>query len=87
MKRYSVSVVRERLADALDEAEAGIPVVIERHGVRFRLEREPVVAARGKRPGVLLEIVDPAVSAGQWTWADRGAGLAFTPRPRRRARR
>ena len=38
MKRYTVAQVRERLSEALDSAEAGKPVVIERRGVRFRLE-------------------------------------------------
>ena len=36
-KRYTVARVRERLSDALDEAESGVDIVIERRGTRFRL--------------------------------------------------
>ena len=39
MKRYSVALVRERLAEALNEVDRGIPVVIERRGVRYRVTR------------------------------------------------
>ena len=67
MKRYTVSQVRERLAEALDQAEKGVPVVIERKGVRYSLtvERPP---ARPRRRKSRIIILDPAVEAGQWTW-------------------
>jgi hypothetical protein len=68
-KRYSVSEVRERFADALDEADRGAPVTIERRGVRYQLTRvtaEPGKRAVGRRPRI--KVLDPAVAAGQWAW-------------------
>ncbi len=69
MKKYSVGFVRERLAEALDYADQGVPVVIERRGVRYRLSVEP--PKRSKRPArkPYLEILDPAIAAGEWSWA------------------
>jgi hypothetical protein len=77
MKTYRVAVVRERLAEALDEAERGVAVFIERKGVRYRLTVErpstrPVAARRSK-----IETLDPAVAEGQWTWDTGDAGLGF----------
>lgn len=76
MKRYTVSVVRERLAEALDEADSGVPVIIERKGVRYRLAVEkPPSSRRPRRSHV--EILDPAVASGQWSWDWTPKGLAF----------
>ena len=84
MKRYTSSQVRERLSDVLDAAERGEEVVIERRGARFFLRVEgsdrPAARRRG-RPAI--EILDPAVAKGEWTWAWKPTGLAFTKRPRR----
>ena len=76
MKRYSVSHVRERLSEALDEAEKGIPVIIERKGVRYRLalEKTPAPRRTRRRP---IEVLDPAVESGQWTWDWTTDGLEF----------
>jgi antitoxin (DNA-binding transcriptional repressor) of toxin-antitoxin stability system len=81
MKRYSVAQVRERLAAALDEAESGVPVVIERRGVRYILavERPP---ARPTRRKSIIETVDPAVATGQWTWDWTPRGVRFKGRRR-----
>ncbi len=81
MKRYSVSHVRERLADVLDEAEAGTPVIIERRGVRYvlRVEEQP---ARARRRRPLIETLDPAVERGEWHWAPSPKGLTFKSRRR-----
>ena len=75
-KRYNVAVVRERLADVLDEAERGVPVIIERRGVRYRLAVEPPTRRRTRR-APRLEILDPAIAAGEWTWnwSPRGVKL------------
>ncbi len=76
MKRYTVAQVRERLAAALDEVERGVPVVIERRGVRYVL----TVEARKSRPArrqSVIETIDPAVADGQWTWASTSRGLRF----------
>jgi hypothetical protein len=77
MKHYSVATARQQLAEALDSAEAGVPVVIERRGVRFRLSREEAVPAPASGPA-LVEIVDPAVERGDWTWAMTSHGLRFS---------
>ncbi len=67
MKRYSVGVLRERLAEALDEAERGVPVIIERRGVRYTLTAEPRNTP-GKARQSVIETLDPAIDEGQWTW-------------------
>ena len=83
MKRYTVATVRERLAEALDEADKGVPVIIERRGVRYRLSVEQSRRSRkaGRKPAI--EILDPAVAEGQWTWDWSPAGLKFKPGRRR----
>ena len=82
-KRYTVGAVRERLAEALDEAEQGIPVIIERRGVRYRLTVEP----SGPRPRAArpprITIVDPAVRRGDWSWDWTPDDFAFRGKPRR----
>jgi antitoxin (DNA-binding transcriptional repressor) of toxin-antitoxin stability system len=84
VKRYTSSELRSRLAEMLDAAEGGEPVVIERRGTRFVLRAEPVRprARRWRRP--LIEILDPAVADGQWTWGWSSNGLTFNGRSRRR---
>ena len=82
VKRYSVAQVRERLAQALDQAEAGVPVVIERRGVKYRLTVEPGSKGAVRRRGSRIEIVDPAVEAGPWAWTWTGDGLTFEPSDR-----
>ncbi len=78
-RRYTVSQVRERLSDALDEADRGTPVTIERRGVRYRLVRvaaEPEKRTVRRRPRI--QILDPAVAAGEWRWDwAPGQPLAF----------
>jgi hypothetical protein len=44
MKRYPVSMARERLADVLDEADRSGAVVIERRGVQYVLRPKPAGA-------------------------------------------
>jgi len=81
MKRYTVSLVRERLSEALDEAEKGVPVIIERKGVRYRLAVDkPASARKARQPQV--EILDPAVADGQWTWNWTPGGLKFRAKRR-----
>jgi antitoxin (DNA-binding transcriptional repressor) of toxin-antitoxin stability system len=80
-KRYTVVQARERLSTVLDEAEQGAPVIIERRGVRYQVS---VVAAsrRRRKAAPRIEVLDPAVHEGQWSWASGAAGLAFRPRKR-----
>lgn len=82
MKKYTVALVRERLADALDEADRGLPVIIERRGVRYRLARELPRRRRTVR-APRLDVLDRSIVEGQWTWDQTAAGLRF--RGRRRA--
>ena len=82
VKRYSISKARERLADVLDEAERGGSVVIERRNVLFEIRARRAPARRSSRRP-LIESLDPAVTAGQWTWDWSADGLKFRPRSRR----
>ena len=83
MKRYTSSQVRERLSDVLDAAERGEAVIIDRRGARFslRVERASRPSARQRAPAI--EMLDPAVAAGEWTWTWKPGGLAFSRRRRR----
>ena len=84
MKRFTSSQVRMRLAEVLDSVEHGEPVIIERRGARFLLRAEPV-RSRGRRaPRKIIEIIDPAVADGQWTWRWRANRVRFTARSRQR---
>ena len=80
VKKYKVAVVRERLSQALDQAERGEPVFIERNGITYRLSVERPAARRPKirQPGI--EILDPAVAGGDWTWTPSGGEWQFAPR-------
>jgi len=84
MGNMKVAEARARFGEILDAAEKGLPVVIERRGVRFRVIAEAarkVVAA----DETVFDFVDPAVSSGQWTWrADATKGMQFAPRRKRR---
>jgi antitoxin (DNA-binding transcriptional repressor) of toxin-antitoxin stability system len=78
MKRYNAAQARANLSSLLDAAEAGEPVVIERRGVRFRLETD-----KGRRPprsSSVIEDVDPQVMEGNWEWQWGPDGLGFTVR-------
>lgn len=84
MKRYTVAQARERLAHVLNEAERGVPVVIERRGTRYVLRAEPAPQRRSAgRPRI--EILHPAVARGQWEWTWTPHGLRFAGRGRKRS--
>jgi len=83
VRRYTVAQVRERLAEAFDSAERGVPVVIERRGVRFRLEAI-LRRRRSTRRSSLVAFLDPAVASGRWSWSWESGGLSFSSRRRRR---
>jgi antitoxin (DNA-binding transcriptional repressor) of toxin-antitoxin stability system len=73
---------RKHFADLLDAAERGDRVVVERRGVLFEFAVRRRPTSRARRPS-LIEVVDPAVARGRWTWRADGDGLAFEPRKRR----
>lgn len=81
MKRYTVAMVRERLADALDEAERGVPVLIERRGVRYRLEVERA-RPRRKTRRTILTVLDKSLEDGRWSWDVTAKGVRFRGRRR-----
>jgi antitoxin (DNA-binding transcriptional repressor) of toxin-antitoxin stability system len=83
MKRYSVAHVRERLADVLDEADAGGTIVIERRGVRYVLRlQENQQPRRADRVRPAIEVLDPSVADGQWEWTMSAKGVRFSGRRR-----
>lgn len=84
MSNMKVAEARARFGEILDAAEKGLPVVIERRGVKFRVVAE---VARTAAPAdeALFAFVDPAVASGQWTWrASASRGVEFAPRRKRR---
>jgi hypothetical protein len=83
MKRYPASVARERMADVLDEVERNGAALIERAGVQYVI-RKKGRPARAKPPRGGIEIIDPAVAAGEWRWDYAPGGVRFKGAPRRR---
>lgn len=81
--RYTVAHVRERLSDALDQAERGEAVIIERHGTRFRLSVVSEAPPHRRRRKPRIEILDPAIADGQWSWSWTPKSLSLQPRKRR----
>jgi hypothetical protein len=80
-KRYSVSRVRERLSDALDEADRGVAVFIERRGIRYQLSLAPKKARRpAAKRTPRIEVLDPAIEDGSWNWAWSPGRMTFRPR-------
>jgi antitoxin (DNA-binding transcriptional repressor) of toxin-antitoxin stability system len=82
-KRYTVAHVRERLSDALDEAERGERVIIERRGVRYQLSLASTSVRRTSRKKPSIEVLDPAVGDGEWSWDWTAKGLKFRARRKR----
>jgi hypothetical protein len=84
MRRYTAAQARQNLARLLDTAENGQSVVIERRGVRFVLRADRMKRRSRIRRRPIIEILDPAVARGQWTWDWGPGGLRFVARGRRR---
>lgn len=83
MKAYRVAEARATFGTLLDEVERGETVVVQRGGVRFRIDLESTTNPRAARSPVFA-YVDPAVTAGTWTWAHGTKGIAFRATRRRR---
>lgn len=90
---YTVRVTRLTASDArqeffrlLDAVEQGEAVVVERKGVRFRLSLlEPAAEKHASGSVSPVEVSDPDVLSGDWTWSgDQDGQLQF--RPRRKGR-
>lgn len=80
VKKYSVATVRERLSEALDQAEQGKPVFIERRGVTYELTvKKP--ASRKRKATPQIDVLDPSlVESGRWTWEWKAGALKFRSR-------
>jgi antitoxin (DNA-binding transcriptional repressor) of toxin-antitoxin stability system len=77
MKRYTPAQAKQQFSSLLDAAEQGESVIIERRGVRFCIRTErPATPKRASRLP-MIEMVDPAVVAGNWTWDLKANGLEF----------
>ncbi len=86
-KRYaSVSSLRAHLADALDHAERGEVVEVERRGRVFVLSAVKKPAPDPAKPW--FEVTDPELLEHGWTWAYEDGELTLqTPRSPARGRR
>ena len=86
MKHLKVAEARARFGEILDEAERGVPVFIERRGVRFKVTAEPSATVRKASRPDPFSYVDPVVMSGNWTWKLGPKGLAFVARRARKHR-
>ena len=78
MARYTATDARRHFFQLLDAAERGENVVLERHGVRFKLVLE---ASKAVELPSSLVVDDPEVLQGDWTWtSDEKGQLQFKAR-------
>lgn len=84
MKRYTAAQARAQFSLLLDEAERGESVIIERRGVRFHVRTGRQAEVKPTTRAAILELVDPDVAAGHWTWDWDSEGVRFTPQVRGR---
>lgn len=82
MKHLKVADARAQFGEILDDAEKGLPVIIERRGVRFAVVVQKAARRRAAEP--LFAHVDADVLSGQWTWRHGKAGLTLAPRRKQR---
>jgi antitoxin (DNA-binding transcriptional repressor) of toxin-antitoxin stability system len=85
MKSYTAATARKNFAEVLDRAEGGEAVIINRRGVRFVLRMLPKSSPTKKHVS-RIEIVDPAVESGTWSWQWSPDGLAFHPGKQERSK-
>ena len=79
MARYTATDARRHFFQLLDAAERGEQVVLERHGVRFKLVLEAAEVV--ETPAAVLIVNDPEVLQGDWTWtSDEQGQLQFQAR-------
>ena len=82
MKRFTTATAKRRISLLLDAAERGESVVIERRGVRFRVEPELKSIPKKRRRKPIIEFVDPEVANGVWHWQWKADGLRFSKNAR-----
>lgn len=85
MKRYTTATAKQRFSLLLDAAERGEPVIIERRGVRFRVQTDRQSSRKKPPRDPVIEFVDPAVASGEWQWWSPN-GLRFSKIKRERRR-
>jgi hypothetical protein len=83
LKRFSAAQARQQFSEVLDCAEKGEAVVVERRGVRFRLHLEKA-NRRSEHRAPVVELLDPAVVSGNWTWKWGPKAVRFSARKKRR---
>jgi antitoxin (DNA-binding transcriptional repressor) of toxin-antitoxin stability system len=86
MKPYTVSELREHLADALDRAEHGEPVAVARRGRRFRIVADTPTSSPGHAKA-FFRVTDLRLLEAGWTWEWTGPGHPLRLRIRRRSKR
>jgi len=73
-------MVRERFAEALDNADRGEPVFIERRGVIYELTVRKAPNRR-KKATRQIDVLDDAIVEGNWTWDWEKGDLQLRTRP------
>ena len=86
MKPFTSATAKQRFSLLLDAAERGEPVIIERRGVRFRVQTDRQSSRKKPLRHPVIEIVDPAVANGEWQWQWSPNGLRFSKIKRERRR-
>ena len=84
MKQYSTAIAKQRLSTLLDAAERGERVIIQRGGVIFRVQPERLVRRKKSKRKPIIEILDPAITNGDWVWKWIRGGLRFDAHTRSR---
>ncbi len=77
MKRYTAATAKQQFSLLLDAVEQGESILIERRGVRFCLHTERQAGPKKTPRVAVIEIVDPAVVAGEWKWEWEPTGVRF----------
>ena len=79
VKRYNVSMARERLADVLNEVDRNGSVLIERGDAQYVITAKSPRRRSAHRTS-MIETVDPSVANGQWQWDVTATGIRFRGR-------
>ena len=88
MKRVTASEARQNWFRLLDEVVEGETLLIERHGTKVLVLREPSRRGASREPGVdyraLVRAPKGVDDADAWSWEWVGPGLDLVPRRRTR---
>lgn len=83
MTSINATEARQEFFRLLDAVENGETVIVERKGTRFRLSLIEAEPETGPAPPV--QITDPDVLSGNWTWVgDDDGQLQFRARRKKR---